>query len=87
MGAHYLRKSGLAQDFESFLFRGMSWNGSTLSHTLRSVNQPISYYTARMGCLKLVAKIGLDPNDFGLHSARSGGANAAAKQGRAGPSL
>ena len=59
----------------------MTWNGSTSTHTLRSLNQPISYSTARTGCLKLVAKIGLDPNDFGLHSARSGGATAAANRG------
>ena len=79
--AHYLRKSGLAGEYESFLFRGMAWNGSTLSHTLRSGNHPISYSTARTGCLKLLAKIGLDSNDFGLHSARSGGATAAANRG------
>ena len=79
--AHYLRISGLAQEYESFLFRGLAWNGSTSSHTLRSVNQPISYSTARTGCLKLVVKIGLNPNDFGLHSARSGGATAAANRG------
>ena len=78
---HYLRTAGLAKEYDSFLFRGMSWNSSTSSHTLRSTNQHISYSTARVGCLNLISKIGLNPTEFGLHSARSGGATAAANRG------
>ena len=59
----------------------MSAHKSTGNHTLRPTNKPISYATARTDVLCLVAKIGLDPRLFGTHSARSGGATAAANWG------
>ena len=50
-------------------------------YSLRGSNKPISYSTARADALELVSRVGLDPKEFGLHSARSGGATCAANNG------
>ena len=48
---------------------------------LRSENVPISYTTIRDNFLQAITKIGLNKNDYGLHSLRSGGATIAANSG------
>ena len=65
---------------ETFLFRAVTrLKGER--YKFRAPNVPLSYTTCRSDALELVAKVGLDPKVFGLHSARSGGATAAANRG------
>ena len=68
----YIEK-GRITDKEKFLFRGVNWLPSKRSYSLREKNKPISYNTARSDMLDMWRDLGLDPNVFGLHSARSGG--------------
>ena len=66
---------------EQFLFRGVKWLKSNSTFSLREKNKPISYSTARTNMLDMFKDLGLDPKNFGLHSARSGGATSAANAG------
>ena len=50
-------------------------------YRLRSLNKPISYATARENVITALKDIGLNTNDYGLHSLRAGGAAAAANLG------
>ena len=68
----YIKKGGIT-DKGKFLFRGVKWLPSKGSYSLREKNKPISYTTARSDMLDMWRDLGLDPNRFGLHSARSGG--------------
>ena len=76
----YIEKGGITGT-EQFLFRGVQWLPSKSSYSLREKNKPISYSTARSDMLDMWRDLGLDPNNFGLHSARSGGATCAANNG------
>ena len=80
MLAKYIETAKIANDDE-FLFRAVTWWGSKSRYTLKAANKPISYTTAREDALDLVRRVGLDNKDFGLHSARSGGATSAANNG------
>ena len=80
MLAKYMETAKIANDDE-FLFRAVTWWRSKSRYTLKAANKPISYTTAREDALDLVRRVGLDPKDFGLHSARSGGATSAANNG------
>jgi len=64
-----------------YLFRATTFFKSRNQHCLRKSNKPISYTTARSNVLELIRKIGLNEKLFGLHSLRSGGATAAARNG------
>ena len=65
---------------ETFLFRAVTpyKHGK---YKFRAPNKPLYYTTCRRDALELFSKIGLNPKLFGLHSARSGGATAAANRG------
>ena len=77
--ARFLELGKIAKG-DTFLFRAVTrLKGGR--YKFRSPNVPLSYTTCRTGALELVAKVGLDPKVFGLHSARSGGATAAANRG------
>ena len=78
--SRYISRAHIVQD-EEFLFRAVTWWKSKTTYLLRAANKPLSYSIARTDTLELVRKVGLDPNKFGLHSARSGGATSAANNG------
>lgn len=60
-----------------FIFRNIATSGKKLVPT----NKPITYDSARNIFKKKLKSIGLNPEHFGLHSLRSGGATEAAKFG------
>ena len=59
------------------LFRPLVLHSSTCSYTLRS--EKISYTTCRVILRDSLTHLGCNPNDYGLHSLRSGGITAAAR--------
>ena len=75
----YVERSNIDRNSSEFPFRAVSFCKSKNSYHLRKINKPICYTTARTHVLKLIEIIGLDPTKFGLHSLRSGGATAAAR--------
>ena len=79
--AGFLKRLRLQHKHDAFIFRAMFWHRRSRVHKLKTSNKPISYSTARRDTLTLVKRIGLNPKKFGLHSARSGGATAAANKG------
>ena len=76
----YILQNSLREKDE-YLFRPMTWFKKRGVHRMRKGNKPISYTACREQALSLVKKVGLEPKNFGLHSARSGGATAAANRG------
>ena len=76
----YIKPATLTHNYD-YLFRAVTWWENAGEYTLRSTNKPVSYTTTRTDALDLIAKIGLNPRDFGLHSARGGGATVAANTG------
>ena len=74
----YYKLANLSREQDRFLFRGLvtTKKGSRL----RS-NGGLSYTRARKDVLDMLAAIGLDKKQFGLHSQRSDGASAAANAG------
>ena len=68
-------------DDKDYLCRATTWWKHQGQHSLRTRNKPICYSTARDSALALIKRTGLDPKNFGLHSARSGGATSAANNG------
>ena len=75
----YIRQAHL--DHDSFLFRPLVWVKTRQKYRVTGSNRALSYTTCRLDALGLFSKIGLNPTDFGLHSARSGGASWAANAG------
>ena len=71
--------TGIDKQCDKYIFRGIEniKNGQKL----RKIDKPLSYTTVRGHVLDLLANISLDPQKFGLHSFRSGGASAAANLG------
>lgn len=78
MMEQYLALAKASTCSDKFLFRGLvhTKNGSKLRQA-----GSISYTRVRELVLGLLASIGLDRKQFGLHSLRSGGASAAANAG------
>ena len=76
----YLHFCNINTDSNEFIFRPIHTNVNGLQ-SLRKSEKPIAYSTARDNVLQVIAAIGLNPKDFGLHSLRSGGASAAANLG------
>lgn len=70
----FLARSGLEH---GHLLRKTEGSGSKM-HLTRT---PLPYHVARKLVLAMIARIGLDPKKFGLHSLRSGGATTAASRG------
>ena len=62
------------------LFRPLVFHRSTSSYTLRSGK--ISYTTCRDILRDTLSQLGYNPNDYGLHSLRSGGITAAVRHSR-----
>ena len=78
---HYIAKAQIPDESDEFIFRSMTFFKSTNCYSLRKMNIPISYTTARDAVQSLFRQVGLDTKNFGLHSLRSGGATAAANNG------
>ena len=77
----YIKRATLTHNYGNYLFGAVTrWKNSG-EYTLRSTNKPITYTATITDALDLIAKIVLNPRDFGLHSARSGGATVAANTG------
>jgi len=76
----FIERARIVEHIE-YLFRATTFFKSRNQHYLRKSNKPISYTTARSNVLELIRKIGLNEKLFGLHSLRSGGATAAARNG------
>ena len=74
----YYELADLSREQDKFLFRGLmtTKKGSRLRST-----GGLSYTRAQEVVLDMLAAIGLDKKQFGLHSLRSGGASAAANAG------
>ena len=68
----YLAKSKLYIGMNHFLFGPIVFNKSTKNYEIE--NQKLSYDVFNKITKDAVSKLGLDPNEFGTHSARSGGA-------------
>ena len=68
----------ILDESDEILFRSMPLSKSTNCYSLRKIILPISYTISRDAVLSLFGKVGLDTENFGLHSLRSGGATAAA---------
>ena len=76
----YIKEANITEH-NGFLFRATTYFKNSNVHKLRRGNKPISYSTARSTVLDLIRSIGLNDKMFGLHSLRSGGATAAARNG------
>ena len=68
----YLSKSNLDLGMNHFLFGPISFNKGTKQNEIE--NRKLSYESFNKIFKNAVAMLGLDPEDFGTHSARSGGA-------------
>ena len=78
---NYISKCNLDMNSDSFVFRAVTWYKTSGSYSLKKSNKPLSYSTVRTNLLQLLESIGLNPNRFGTHSLRAGGATAAANNG------
>ena len=67
----YLNLSGIDNNSTLPLFRPLTFHPSNSSYTLRSGK--ISYTRCREIIRDCLSKLGYNPNDYGLHSLRSGG--------------
>ena len=76
----YLDLSGIDLNSPLPLFRPLVFHRSTSSYTLRSGK--ISYTTCRDILRDTLSQLGYNPNDYGLHSLRSGGITAAVRNSR-----
>ena len=76
----YIDMAGLSSD-DSFIFRRLARSKGPVSYKVTKINKPLSYTTCRLDLISVITKIGLNPKDYGLHSARSGGATWAANAG------
>ena len=76
----YLDLSGIDLNSPLPLFRPLVFHRSTSSYTLRSGK--ISYTTCRDILTDTLSQLGYNPNDYGLHSLRSGGITAAVRHSR-----
>ena len=77
----YLRLAKVHQRSDEYVFRAITVFKKLQVEELRHTNRPLSYSRMRDILLDSLAKIGLDPKLFGLHSLRSGGATSAANAG------
>ncbi|XP_071139880.1 integrase/recombinase xerD homolog [Mytilus edulis] len=75
----YINLAKLALDSNQYVFRSVRFFKSVNSYKLAEVNRPLSYTRARELLLGTLTAIGLDCKLFCLHSLRSGGATAAAR--------
>ena len=73
----YLDLSGIDLCSSLPLFRPLVFHRSSSSYTLRSGK--ISYTTCRDILRDTLSQLGLNPNDYGLHSLRSGGITSAVR--------
>ena len=73
----YLDLSGIDLCSSLPLFRPLVFHRSSSSYTLRSGK--ISYTTCRDILRDFLSQLGLNPNDYGLHSLRSGGITSAVR--------
>jgi len=76
----YLDLSGIDLHSPLPLFRPLVFHRSTSSYTLRSAK--ISYTTCRYILRDTLSQLGYNPNEYGLHSLRSGGITAAVRNSR-----
>ena len=72
----YLGRVGLSLGMNHFLFCPLKPTGSSLSASNRS----LSYSSFRELVQKSIAKVGLDPKEYGTHSGRAGGATSLASK-------
>ena len=77
----YLNKAAIPEKSDYYIFRNVALVKSTNTYILRPGNAPISYTQFRELLLSKLQNLGLDPQDFGMHSLRAGGATAAAAAG------
>ena len=67
------------ENSEEFIFRSITSHRNHQHRRLRKKNVPLSYARARELFLDVVTAVGLEREEFSLHSLGSGGAPAAAK--------
>lgn len=77
----YINLANLSFNSDEYIFRAVSFFKSKNSYKLISSNRPLSYTRARELLLHSLTAIGLNCNQFCMHSLRSGGATAAACNG------
>ena len=75
----YLKLAKIDASSDFYIFRSLSFLKKSNSFVLRYKNDKISYTRARELVREALAGVGVDVKNFGLHSFRSGGATAAAR--------
>ena len=68
------------ENSEEFIFRSITSHRNHQHRTLKKKNVPLSYTRARELFLDVVRAVGMEREEFSLHSLRSGGASAAEMQ-------
>ena len=68
----YLEKANLHLSLNHFLFGPLEFDKSSKKYVIK--NEKLSYNVFNKIVKDAVTSLGLDPNDYGTHSARSGGA-------------
>ena len=74
----YLSAANIPVNSDKYIFRGLRFDKKLGKTCLRTSDKPVSYSDEIRSA---ISSIGLNPNDFGTHSLRSGGATAAANNG------
>ena len=77
----YLNMAKINENSKEFKFRLIASHRNHQHRTLRKKNVPLSYTRARELFLVVVTALGLDREEFSLHSLRSGGPSAAENAG------
>ena len=76
----YLNIAKINENSEEFIFRSITSHRNHQHRTLKKKNVPLSYTRARELFLDVVRAVGMEREEFSLHSLRSGGASAAEMQ-------
>ena len=77
----YLNTAKINENSKKVIFRLITSHKNHQHQTLRKTNVPVSYARARELFLDVVTAVGMEREDFSLHSLRSGGASASANAG------
>ena len=80
-GQNYSEIHTKGKNFErrEYLFQGVVKKNS--GYHLRSINKPVTYTSVREDILRVLKKLGLSSENYGLHSMRAGGCTMATNLG------
>jgi hypothetical protein len=75
----YIREAKIDLSTDKYIFRPLIYFKRNKNYMMRNSNIKLSYTRAREIIREALSSIGINMNNYGLHSLRSGGASAAYK--------